>query len=58
MAHTDPAIEKALAFVATSRALRERALERRKATLGRIDIRHPLPPLKKGGVQLKLKLDA
>lgn len=59
MTHTEQVIANALAFVAASRAARERDLERRAAWQKRIELTKPLPSyVKQGGVQLSLKLDS
>ncbi|KSV61953.1 hypothetical protein D9M68_161150 [compost metagenome] len=57
MTHTEEVIERAMAAVAAARKKREREAEWRKRTFGRIDMTPPLPRLKRGGVQLSLRLD-
>jgi hypothetical protein len=56
MTKSEQVIERAMTFVAVSKALREREQERRAAWKRRVDISRPLPPLPRG-VQLSLKLD-
>ncbi|MDK4742318.1 hypothetical protein ACXHXG_26725 [Rhizobium sp. LEGMi198b] len=56
MTKTEQVIERAMTFVAVSKALREREQERRAAWKRRVDISRPLPPLPRG-VQLSFKLD-
>lgn len=61
MTHAEHVIENALAFVAASRAARERDLERRKRLLERVQLM--TPPNRhlvktRGGEQLKLNLDS
>ncbi|AYG63773.1 hypothetical protein QD460_20260 [Rhizobium jaguaris] len=56
MTKSEQVIERAMAFVAVSKALREREQERRAAWKRRVDIGRPLPPLPRG-LQLSLKLD-
>jgi hypothetical protein len=61
MTRAEEVAQRALAFVAASRAARERDLEWRKQAFGRIQNATPLPAyiLKKhGGLQLSLKLDS
>ncbi len=55
MSRTDEVIERALAFVAASRAARERDLERRTNWQRRVEISKQLPPLPRP-VQLPLDL--
>lgn len=57
MMKMDPVVEKALAVVAASRALRERALQRRRETLGRIDISAKPQCLLRPGTQMQLPLN-
>lgn len=57
MTHAEEVIERAMAAVAQARRRREREQEWRKQTFGRIQVGMPLPPLKRGGVQLSLQLD-
>jgi hypothetical protein len=56
MTKSEQVIERAMTFVAVSKALREREQERRAAWKRRVDISRPLPPLPRG-LQLSLKLD-
>jgi hypothetical protein len=56
MTNTQQVIERAMTFVAVSKALREREQERLAAWKRRVDISRPLPPLPRA-VQLSLKLD-
>lgn len=58
MTRTEQVIERAMAAVAESKAARARALERRRQTLGRIDIARKPEYLMKRGVQLQLQLDS
>ena len=58
MTHTEQVIANALAFVAASRAARERDQERRAAWQRRIELTRPLPSYVRGHeVQLSLDLD-
>lgn len=57
MTHTQEVIAGAMAAVAALRKKREREAEWRKRTFERIDMTPPLPRLKRGGVQLSLRLD-
>lgn len=52
MTKAETVIANALAFVAASRAERERDAERRKRVFGKIEIGRPLPKIK--GQQLSL----
>jgi hypothetical protein len=56
MTKSEQVIERAMTFVAVSKALREREQERRAAWKRRVDISRPLPPLPRG-LQLSLNLD-
>ncbi|ACM29908.1 hypothetical protein MOV66_17200 [Agrobacterium sp. SHOUNA12C] len=56
MTDTQQVIERAMTFVAVSKALRQREQERLAAWKRRVDISRPLPPLPRA-VQLSLKLD-
>lgn len=57
MTHAEEVIERAMAAVAEARRRREREQEWRRKPFGRIQVGIPLPPLKRGGVQLLLQLD-
>lgn len=56
MTDSQQVIERAMTFVAVSKALRQREQERLAAWKRRVDISRPLPPLPRA-VQLSLKLD-
>lgn len=56
MTHAEEVVAKALAFVAESRAARERDLERRAAWQRKLEVGRPLPPLPRP-VQLRLALN-
>ncbi|MCZ4094134.1 MULTISPECIES: hypothetical protein [Sinorhizobium] len=58
MTRAEEVIERAMAAVAAARRQRERHQERRKQIFGRIQLSGPLPALKRGGVQLSLRLDS
>ncbi|MFK0161582.1 hypothetical protein [Rhizobium sp. NPDC090279] len=57
MSKAEQVIERAMTFVAVSKALREREQERRATWTRRVEISRPLPPLPRA-VQLSLKLDS
>lgn len=57
MSKAEQVIERAMSFVAISKALREREQERLADWKRRVDISRPLPPLPRA-VQLSLKLDS
>lgn len=57
MTKAEQVIERAMTFVAVSKALREREQERCADWKRRVDISKPLPPLPRA-VQLSLKLDS
>jgi hypothetical protein len=57
MTKAEQVIERAMGFVAVSKALREREQERRATWTRRVEISRPLPPLPRA-VQLSLKLDS
>ncbi|WP_162943971.1 MULTISPECIES: hypothetical protein [unclassified Rhizobium] len=57
MTKAEQVIERAMSFVAVSKALREREQERRANWTRRVEISRPLPPLSRA-VQLSLKLDS
>ncbi|MGV1792845.1 MULTISPECIES: hypothetical protein [Rhizobium] len=57
MTKAEQVIERAMSFVAVSKALREREQERRADWTRRVEISRPLPPLPRA-VQLSLKLDS
>jgi hypothetical protein len=57
MTKAEQVIERAMSFVAVSKALREREQERRATWTRRVEISRPLPPLPRA-VQLSLKLDS
>ena len=56
MTRTDEVIERAMAFVAASRAARQRDLARRAEWQRRVQLSAPLPPLPRP-VQLPLRLE-
>ncbi|ASY65201.1 hypothetical protein SJ05684_b42190 (plasmid) [Sinorhizobium sojae CCBAU 05684] len=55
MSHAEQVIERAMAAVAAARLRRERELERRRQTFGRIELTPPLP-MPRRGLQLSLQL--
>jgi len=61
MTRAEEVAQRALAFVAASKAARERDLESRRKAFERIRNATPLPAYlvkKRGGLQLSLKLDS